>query len=206
MQRFLLLGCIAALAILTFTACGDDEGGEATPAATQPPTTAGPSPTALVGINTVENTVEFGREPVSAPAGVSGQVTLILADGGTPDVDPGTPPIDRMAFQLAEGAPAYQIQYVPGPVQQCASGEDIPVQGQAFLEVRMADTVAHDEQGQQTVSPTDIQPALPVLKQAIQTCDFEGVVVWYLGLSEEVDFRVNMVGTILVIDLKHPGA
>jgi hypothetical protein len=213
MRRLLLPACLVALSVLVFSACDDeDNGGEnATPAttlaATQPPATsdAQPSPTALVGVSTVENTVEFGRDPVSGPATTSGQLTLILAEGGTPEVDPTTPAIDRMVFQLAEGAPAYQVRYVPGPVQQCASGQEVPILGSAFLEVRMGDTVAHDDQGP-TVSPTDIQPALPVLQQAVQTCDFEGVVTWHLGLSQEVDFRVNIVGTILVIDLVHPGA
>jgi len=159
----------------------------------------------VVAVQTAENTLGFGRAPVTAPPSGTGQGSLILADGGTPDVGPDSVPFDRMAFQFDGSMPGYQIQYVPGPVQSCASGERERLTGAAFLEVRLEPAVAHDEQGAPTVSPTELQPGLPTLQHAKQTCDFEGVVVWTFGLSSEVDFRVNTLGgAILVIDMKHP--
>ncbi len=206
MRRFVVIPCLLSLALLAFVACEDtsDDSSKTTQVptseATQPPDVS-PSPTALLSIQTTESpsSAQFARDPISKPALATTNVPLILADGGTPGS------YDRITFQFDGDLPAYEINYVQGPVKSCASGEDAQVNGQAFLKIRLSPAVAHDEQGTQTVSPTDLQLGLPVLMQAKQTCDFEGVVVWTLGLSAEVDYRVfTLGGQILVVDVKHP--
>lgn len=212
MRRLVILPCLLVLALVALAGCDPDDSDipngntpVATSEATQPADSS-PEPTALVSIQTPKpiNT-DFGRDPISEPALATTNAPLNLAVTGTPDVDPGTPAYDRMTFRFDGDLPAYEISYTPGPAQECASGEDAQITGQAFLQIRFSPSVAHDDQGNQTVSPTDLQPGLPVILQAKQTCDFEGVVVWTLGLSAEVDFRVNTYGgQILVVDLKHP--
>ncbi len=215
MPRLIVIPYVLALSMLVFAACNDDGNGTGTetpartPATTQTdPTPAGtdvPQPTSVVGIQTSENTIALGRDPVSAPPATNEQVSLILATSGTPDVEPSAPAIDRMAFRFEGGLPGYDIRYVPGPILGCGSGDDQQMTGAAFLQIRMEPATTHDEQGNPTVSPVDTQPGLLVLQQAKQTCDVEGVVTWTLGLSSEVDFRVNTyAGGLLVVDVKHP--
>jgi len=217
MRQLIVIPCLLVLALVALVGCDPDDSDSPngnTPLATSSGTQAVPttetngsaSPTALVSIQTPKpiNT-EFGRDPISEPALATTNAPLILAEAGTPDVDPGATAYDRMSFQFDGDLPAYEINYIPGPVQGCASGEDAHITGQAFLQIRFSPAVAHDDQGNQTVSPTDLQPGLPVIQQAMQTCDFEGVVIWALGLSAEVDYRVFAIADqILVVDVEHP--
>ena len=211
MRRLIVILCLFSLAVLAFVACEDtsDNPQERTPiatsGATQPastqPANGSPEPTGLISIQTTESpsSAQFGRDPISEPALATTNVSLILAQAGTPGS------YDRMTFQFDGDLPAYEINYVPGPAQACASGEDAQVNGQALLQIRLSPAVAHNEQGTQTVSPTDLQPNLPAILQAKQTCDFEAVVVWTLGLSAEGDYRAFTIGgQILVVDVLHP--
>jgi hypothetical protein len=215
MRRLVILPCLLAISFVALAGCNPDKSTtNNTPAATSAGTQAiptaansgSPSPTALLSVSTPEPVdASFARDPISVPAVATTNISLILAEAGTPDVDPGTPAYDRMSFQFDGDMPAYEIKYVPGPVLGCASGQDAQVTGQAFLQIRFSPAVSHDDQGNPTVSPTDTQPGLPIIQQAKQTCDSEGVVIWTLGVSSEVDYRALVVGgQILVVDLKHP--
>lgn len=217
MRHLIVIPCLLALALVALVACdpedSDNQNGN-TPDVTSSGTQAVPttetngsaSPTALVSIVTPEPIdASFGHDPISVPALATTNAPLILAEAGTPDVDPGATTYDRISFQFDSDLPAYEINYIPGPVQSCASGEVVQITGQAFLQIRFSPAVAHDDQGTQTVSPTDLQPGLPLIQQAKQTCDFEGVVIWTLGLSAEVDYRAfAVIDRILVVDVKHP--
>jgi hypothetical protein len=193
------------LALFAFACSSDSNSNDnktprPTSAATLPPQTGESTPTALLSIQTPKPLATgFASDPVSATSVAPSNATLILADAGAPG------DFDRMTFQMQDLLPAYDIKYVSGPVQQCASGQDVQIAGQAFLQVRFSPAIAHDDQGAQTVSPTDLQPGLPVIQQATQVCDYEGVVTWVLGLSSQVPYRVFTLGdAILVIDFQHP--
>ena len=206
MRLFIAITCLVSLAL--FACDPEDTGNPNTPGPTAEvtqPTDIAPTSTALLTIATAETNTDFGRDPISEPALATTNATLTRAEAGTPDTEPGTPAYDRITFVFGGDLPAYEINYVPGPVLACGSGEDAQVTGQAFLQISLSPAVAHDDQGTQTITSTDLLLGLPVLQQAKQTCDFEGVVVWTLGLSAEVDFRVNaIIDQFLVVDLKHP--
>jgi hypothetical protein len=213
MPRLFLPSCLLSLAAIAFVACDDETASPqntpvSTSVVTAAPTSDGnvsPSPTALVSLVTPEPIeAQFGRVPISEPSMSTTNVPLILAETGSPDVSAGST-FDRMTFQFDGDHPAYDIQYVSGPAQNCASGQDENITGVAFLEISFTPAVAHDEQGVQTVSPTDLQSGLPSIQQAKQVCDFEGVVTWMLGLSAEADFRAfTLLDQILVVDIAHP--
>jgi hypothetical protein len=213
MARIVAILCLLTLASVTLTACEDEaKNGNNTPIATSPtegvPTideNATPI-TPAVSFNTPEPVeTQFGRDPVTADSLSAGPVPVSLAETGSPDIEGTETRFDRMTFQFDDDHPAYEIQYVPGPIQNCASGEHEEIAGNAFLQIRFTPAVAHDVQGNQTVSPTDLQPALPAIQQAKQVCDFEGVVTWVLGLSAETDFRVfTVLDQIMVIDILQP--
>lgn len=213
MRRVIVITCLLSFAAFAFVACDPEETdkqGTRTPVVTieaTQPSDATPEPTGLISIQTTESpsNAAFARDPISKPSLATTNAPLILAVADTPEVDPSTPSYDRIVFRFDGELPAYEINYVEGPAQDCASGENAQVAGQALLQIRFSPAVAHDEQGTQTVTPTDLQPDLPVIQQAKQTCDFEGVVIWTLGLSAEVDYRAfTLGGQILTVDVKHP--
>ncbi len=87
----------------------------------------------------------------------------------------------------------------------CASGQPITPTGQYLLEVRFSSAVAHTEAGAPSVPQTSIQPNLPSVLQAIQTCDYEGTVTWLLEMATLVPVaRSKEAGTSHTVDVNHP--
>jgi len=113
----------------------------------------------------------------------------------------------RVVFQFAESRlPGYTIAYTNQPPTSCGSGERVGVAGPAYLVVRLSPAQAHAARGSDqvpTAGPPDRRPALGPLHQLTQTCDFEGVVQWVLGLREQLPYRAFtlIVPTRLVIDV-----
>jgi hypothetical protein len=113
---------------------------------------------------------------------------------------------DRTVFEFdGPRLPGYQLGYVKTPVQQCGSGDDVTLPGQAALEVRFTLARAHDDQGQATVAQRSLKPALPSLLALERVCDFEGEVTWVLGTARRAPFRVLELKdpTRLVLDVQH---
>jgi hypothetical protein len=79
------------------------------------------------------------------------------------------------------------------------------VAGDAWLEIRFVPAQAHTDAGEPTVTDRDRQPGLPIVKQIVSTCDFEGHVTWVLGVSSPNRYRVLELAapTRLVIDVRH---
>ncbi len=115
---------------------------------------------------------------------------------------------DRIVFEFSSpaGAPAvppYEVirqsstHFVKDP-----SGQPVTLQGSTGLRVILRNTTAHDTyQGN-----TDLTPNLPVLIEAAELGDFEGVNSWGLGLSRGACMRVLELSnpTRLVIDIQTP--
>lgn len=116
---------------------------------------------------------------------------------------------DRLVFEFDRGAPDYRVEYIDPPITQCASGEPVEVRGEAFIQVRFGHAQAHDLDGNPTIDSTTVARNGPSMVEAVQTCDFEGVVTWVVGVTQEVDFRVftilkNPFTWQVVVDTKHP--
>jgi hypothetical protein len=112
---------------------------------------------------------------------------------------------DRVVFEFAgTQVPGYHLEYVDKPVQHCASGNEIPLAGQGFLQVRLTPAQAH-EGAEVTVAGRERKPALPVIQELKLTCDFEGEVTWVLGNASPKKFRVMELHepTRLVVDVQH---
>lgn len=113
---------------------------------------------------------------------------------------------DRTVFEF-EGPrlPGYQVSYVKTPVQDCGSGDDVPVPGKAALQVRFTRAQAHNEQGQATVAQRTFKPALPSVLELARLCAAEGEVTWVLGTTRRAPFRVLELTnpTRLVLDVQH---
>ena len=113
---------------------------------------------------------------------------------------------DRVVFEFNTPAtPGYHVSYIDKPVRQCASGQTVPVAGDAWLEVRMIPAQAHTDAGQPTIAQTNRTVNLTNLRQLVQTCDFEGHVTWVLGVGNPKRFRVVELTnpSRIVVDVKH---
>ena len=98
----------------------------------------------------------------------------------------------RAVFEFRGGAlPGYHAGYLPRGARECGSGRPAPVAGHAFLEVRLSPARAHGENGASPSFPTDLSPRLGPLLELRQTCDFEGVISWVLGLRARAPYRIR---------------
>lgn len=111
---------------------------------------------------------------------------------------------ERMVFQFKERVPGYRVEYIDKPVRNCGEGRVIAVAGESWLEVNLYPTNAHTEEGQPTLPMRERQLGLDVMIEAKQTCDFEAVVTWVLGLSHPNAYRVLELQDPprLVVDVK----
>ncbi len=181
-------------------ACEEEEEEGATPTATTAAAEATPTPPPGETPATDEP-FQGGRDPVEAPA--QGPGVPVLTDVRTGEHEG----YDRITFEFdGNERPHYRVEYITGPATGCGSGEPAQIAGAALLQVRFTPANAHDDQGQPTFGSTELMPALTTLLEAEQTCDFEADVVWALGLSQEVDFRVIELDAPprLAVDIAHP--
>jgi hypothetical protein len=113
---------------------------------------------------------------------------------------------DRVVFEFSERAPGYRVAYAPKPIMG-TSGKEIPLAGNAALVVRMEAASGVDLSSgfrQTYVGPNRLQPAgTRQLEEVAQVEDFEGVLVWALGLKGQAPFRVDTLESPprLVIDV-----
>lgn len=213
---------------LSLAACGDDDdddatatpgssetaaatstvapGETATPGTTvTPPTTASPaSPTsgADASPSAVATLPGGGRDPVDVPP----VPTVVTGVALLQDVRIGLHPetsSERIVFEFDTALPQTRVEYVDS-VQQCGSGQDVDVDGDAIIAVRFYDAAAHDSQGETTFDEQEIDGSGELIEEAEQFCDFEGQVEWAIGLDEERDFVVTHLSNPprLVVDIK----
>jgi len=113
---------------------------------------------------------------------------------------------DRLVFEFdGAGLPAWQLEYLDGPARDCGSGDAVQVAGAALLQVRFTGARAHTDQGKPAAGPQRRALALPVARELVRTCDFEGEVTWVLGVSRPAVFTAKALSkpSRLVIDLGH---
>lgn len=195
-------------ALLTATAlalgavgCGDSESQDAAATTAAPSTTApttetgGPDP--LEGATT---------EPVIGKAQGTEIALLERVDIGRHEG------YDRVVFEFRNVVPGYRVEYAEPPIRQDGSGEVVKVDGKAVVTVRMEPASSFDlntGEGELTYKgPRRIKGAsagASVIDEAVQVGDFEAVLVWAIGLSERVDYRVTTLEhpARLVVDFRN---
>lgn len=148
----------------------------------------------------------YCQSPVDlSPATSTAQATIDRFDIGRHESAP--PRFDRVVIGLSAPATNYQVHYVPQLIQD-GSGLPVPLKGDADIEVRLENAIAHDQNGNSTVPVRNYEPVnWGSLRQAKLVSDFEGITVFGLGVSRRVDFQVFMLTgpPRLVIDVAMPG-
>lgn len=182
---------------LTFVGCARGDSSFARSDSARPPAPASQPDTTGGGITaTVAQSTREPSEAGGMPATLSEVRTALQGDSAV-----------RVVFQFAESrVPGYTVAYTNQPPTSCGSGNRVDVAGKAYLAVRLSSAQAHTARGSDqvaTAAPSDRRPALGPLHQLTQTCDFEGVVQWVLGLREQLPYRVFALAapTRLVIDV-----
>ena len=147
--------------------------------------------------------------PITAPAGedrayLTGVTAEATAGGGT-----------RVVFEFDPVVPGYSIDYVEGPVTEDGSGDEVAVEGEAVLSVRMENASAARIDGEK-VTRTYTGPdrvaaggTPSAVVEAVDAGDFEGAVTWVLGLRRRAPtLSVSTLGgpARLVIDVPGPTA
>lgn len=120
--------------------------------------------------------------------------------------------VDRIVFTFRDEAPGYDVRYVSRPILADGSGDEVEIEGDHVLQVRMetaldADLTQEDAPltytGPQRFSPTDTETVVELAR----TGGFEAVLTWVVGLDERVPFAVTTESDPprVVIDLQTSG-
>ena len=135
-----------------------------------------------------------GVDPGSKSAGGTGANVLLT------DVRTGRQPCaDRVVFDFRNGRPPYTVEYQPGPTFALGeSDQTITVEGSAFLVVRVehaAGVDLSDPSAPQTYTgPESIHPnGLTHVREIRRTEDFEGVLIWVIGVDATRPFSVGVL-------------
>ncbi len=189
---------------IAFAACGDDG------------TTAGDTTTTSSGDDTTTTTGDTTTTTVSGIDPMEGADTdpktgSSLGFGQLTDVAIGRHEgFDRVVFTFRDHVPGWTVQYVDPPIIEDASGNELEIDGDAFLAIRMEPASGFDmDAGVESYTGPDelrgTDAGASVIQEVHRTGDFEAVLNWVIGLSDQVDFRVDTLTSParLVIDVRN---
>ena len=147
----------------------------------------------------------FGTETISGEL-PPGDTVAFLTDvrvGGHDD-------FDRVVLEFEDdGTSAYEVGYVEPPIRTAGKGEDVDVDGGAFLEIRLFSATGVDfDRGDPYEltyqGPDRVAGDTTVATEVVQTGDFEATLSWVVGLDAEAPFAVQVLeGPLrLVVDIQ----
>jgi len=189
----LVLAAVAALAFWLLNRPGD----EPTPTPTASPTaTESPTPTATP-------TPTPTATPTPTPTGLPG-ASLGPFSGGTPTNLPDDPSwiadvrtagqqgFDRVVFEFTGVVPEYEVAYADPPFVG-TDGNAVPVQGDAFLRVRLNGTSQFDSINGELVysGPKTVTGDTENVVEVVDVEDFEAVAIWVIGLNSQRPLTVS---------------
>jgi hypothetical protein len=115
---------------------------------------------------------------------------------------------DRVKFVFRDVAPAARVEYQPEDtaLTEDGSGNRLEADGDAFLVVRLepaATAEAHGDQLEMTYEgPRRLKPENTTsVEEIVKTGDFEAVVTWAIGLSEERPFSVRTASHSVTVEI-----
>ena len=183
-----LLIVVSALVLASLAACD----GEAAPANSAPSTSTSASRTA---------TATAG--PSSSPAGTPPAWTSTSVVVNRTVTVPPVPELlairtaahsaegyDRVTFDFRATLPGYEVRYVDKVIAD-GSGLPVDVPGRRHLQIVFRPAQAHNDSGQQAVTPRSATLDYPMMRAYAITGDYEGVLTVVLGLDDVVGFRVG---------------
>jgi hypothetical protein len=212
MYRFATVFFALAALTATMTACGGDDDDDATATATQAAGSETPSPAPSVNTTPdVTATPDEGSLPDFVEPG-NVEEDESLEPGGIPqlvEVRIGqNDGYDRIVFEFdGDEMSPWEVMYVAEPTA-CGSGKPVMTGGNASLQVLFRTAQAHTPEGEPTIDSIEIVADFPAMVEGVQSCDFEALVTWVVGINGTLPFRVFTLEepTRLVVDVEHPGS
>jgi hypothetical protein len=175
---------------------------------------AAPSGGYAASTSTVTTTTTRGIDPLAGAdttpvsGGAAGSETALLERIGLGRHEG----YDRVVFQFKNELPAYRVGYVQPPLKEDGSGNPVSVAGNAVVGVRMEPASGFDLNTGEGVlvykGPKRIEGSsagTSVVQELVRTGDFEAVLNWAIGLSDQVDFRVTTATSParLIVDFRN---
>ena len=212
-QRLALI--LVPLALFT-AACGGGGDDDATPTSMATPTTGTPggtpSPTVPAATSTAtppraDGTVApenaGAKDPVVTKPIPDPLPALTLLKDVRMGVHPENGGWERIVFEFQGGVPIADVRYVPSDAQ-CGSGQPVTLAGAAVLRVSFSTAAAHTDAGQTTFGKQTVAGPGNTILEAKQSCDFEAVLAWAMGLKAQQNFKVTTLQnpSRVVIDVK----
>ena len=197
-RRATLPGLIAVAVLLT--GCGDaDEGSAETSSATgtaSASSSAQPDGTAPASADATAEEGAGGPQPFPADVGPDTAEPSAGSLVGVRDIRIGRHDgYDRVVFEVGgEGTPGWDVRYVDAPSSQ-GSGADVPVAGEAVLQVAVRGTGYPGDTGVEEWSGPDPLRAADteVITEVVWDGTFEGTSVAFVGTSARTPFRVYLL-------------
>lgn len=193
MRRLVPVLVIAALLV----ACADEDASDTViQGVTSTTTTTGSSTSSTAGATTSTTAFDGATAPTSI-ASAATEVALLTDVGGLVE---GA--VDRVTFTFRNALPGADIGYVEPPIRSDGAGEEVPVEGAAFLSVRLEPASGVDLSGdepQETYTGPDRLRVDHAVIEVVRTGDFEANLTWVLGLRSELPYRVETSGQTLTI-------
>ena len=182
------ISAAAALSALLVAGCGGNDEEQTSPAPPTPPATTAPAEPStqcgpLDGGGTKARTSEPGAE------------IALLTDVSFEAADC----VDRITFDFREdlrAAPGYTVEYRPADqaLVEDGSGNRIELEGDAYLVVRFEPAATGDLSGEELVitydGPRRFETDGQYVREVVKGGDFEAVLTWVIGVSEQRPFRV----------------
>ena len=187
------LAVLLVAAVLLLTACPDD--GDPTVGADGTTTSSTPGSTGSTDTSVGSAT---SSPTVACPANTEKQEAPPVAPRAlhTDLRAAHQPGFDRIVFEFTGAAPGYVVEYVPKPLHEDGSGNEVTLRGQFALQVRMENASGYDFDrqapsytGSNRVRPSDTT----VVEELVRTGDFEGILTWAIGLKAKNGFRVRQL-------------
>lgn len=197
------------LVLLLLAGCGGDDpepttaGRTPTPAATATSTATAPTPTPTGTPEAVDALEGASTDPVVVAATNSGTALLTGVRAARHEG------YDRVVFEFGEELPGYDVRYAEDPVTEDGSGDEVPLEGEHAVVVRMENALDADlsKAGAPLTyrGPMRFSPSTPVVAELARTGGFEGVLTWAVGLRDRVGFRVTTLRSParLVVDFRN---
>lgn len=193
MRRTAVLLTLALLLVGCSDGDDDKEAGRAASSSSSPTTTTTISPVASSTSSPPVTLTPFagGTEPITSPLGT--QQTMLLTDVALSHESS----VDRVVFEFENtGTPAVDIRYVD-EVRADGSGDEVAVEGQAYLQVRMEPAATADLSGAELRTtydgPQRARGETEAVTEVVKTGDFEANLTWVIGLPDRLPFRLSFL-------------
>jgi hypothetical protein len=197
------IGLVTATLLSVSSGCGGSDKSSTPTGANSLPS---PTPTVTTGTDGIDPLEGAGTTPVEGSA--TGSETALLERVALGRHEG----YDRVVFQFRSTLPGYKVEYVQPPLKEDGSGNPVKINGNAFVVVRMEPASGFDlntGEGVMTYKgPRRLAGSTAgtsVVQELVRTGDFEAVLTWAVGVSDEVDFRVRTATSPprLIIDFRN---